>query len=68
MLQRDESTFRADVLASQNWVNRYFNLKDPATQAFASSLGSLLKAPVALNDAEIKASLKALQALRKDHE
>ena len=68
MLQRDESTFRADVLASQNWVNRYFNLKDPATQAFASSLGSLLKAPVALNDAEIRASLKALQALRKDHE
>ena len=68
MLQRDETTFRADLIASQAWVKRYFNPKDPGTQAFANSLDSLLKAPVALNNAEIKTSLQALHALRKDHE
>jgi uroporphyrin-3 C-methyltransferase len=64
MLQRDETTFRADLAAARAWVDRYFNHHDPATQAFLASLGDLLQAPVALKDAQIKASLKAVQTGR----
>lgn len=64
LLQRDEATFRADLGAARTWADRYFNRHDPATQAFLASLGELLQVPVALKDAQIQASLKAVQAVR----
>jgi uroporphyrin-3 C-methyltransferase len=68
MIQRDEATFRADLGAAQAWVDHYFNRRDPATQAFHASLAELAQAPVALKDAQIKASLKAVQAMRGGNE
>jgi uroporphyrin-3 C-methyltransferase len=68
MLQRDEATFRADLSAAQTWVNHYFNRRDSGTQAFLASLAELLQAPVALQDAQIDASLKAVQAARGSKE
>lgn len=68
MLQRDEATFRSDLGAARGWVDRYFNRHDPATQAFLASLGDLMQAPVALKDTQIKASLKAVQAVRGGNE
>jgi len=64
LLQRDEVTFRADLGAARAWTERYFNRRDPATQAFLASLTPLSQAPVALKDAQIQASLAALQTLR----
>ena len=64
MLQRDEATFRADLGAAQAWVERYFNRRDPGTTAFVAGLGELLKAPLALKDNQITASLKAIQTAR----
>lgn len=68
MIQRDEATFRTDLASARVWVERYFNRHDPATQAFLTSMGELLQAPVALKDAQIKASLKAVQAVRGSKE
>lgn len=68
MLQRDEATFRTDLAAAKSWVDHYFNRRDSATQAFLTSLGELLQAPVALKDAQIKASLKAVQVVRGGNE
>jgi uroporphyrin-3 C-methyltransferase len=68
MLQRDEATFRGDLSHARTWVERYFNPHDPATQAFLASVDDLLKAPVALKDAQIKASLKAVQTVRGGNE
>ncbi|HNQ05064.1 MAG TPA: uroporphyrinogen-III C-methyltransferase [Thiobacillaceae bacterium] len=64
LLQRDEAGFRADLGAARSWAEHYFNRRDPTTQAFIASLNALSQVPVALKDAQIQASLEALQALR----
>ncbi|MBI5330676.1 MAG: uroporphyrinogen-III C-methyltransferase [Betaproteobacteria bacterium] len=63
-LQRDEVGFRADLGAAREWGTRYFNRQDKATQAFLNSLEELRRAPVAQQDAQIGASLKAVRASR----
>lgn len=63
-LQRDETGFRADLGAARDWVQRYFNRQDKATLAFLASLEELRRAPVAQQDAQISASLKAARATR----
>lgn len=65
LLQRDEAGFRADLGAARGWIERYFNRQDAGGKAFAASLDELLRAPVALKDAGIDASLQALRAARK---
>jgi uroporphyrin-3 C-methyltransferase len=64
MLQRDETAFRADLGAARAWAERHFNRRDSGTQTFLTSLDELLKAPLALKDSQIKASLKAVQVVR----
>lgn len=65
LMQRDEASFRADLGAARDWTGRYFNRLDAGSKAFAASLDELLRAPVALKDAQIAASLQALRAARK---
>ncbi|MEW5787005.1 MAG: uroporphyrinogen-III C-methyltransferase [Pseudomonadota bacterium] len=65
LIQRDEASFRADLGAARTWVARYYNRQEPASQAFVASLDELLKAPVAIQDAQIAASLQAARAARK---
>jgi len=65
LMQRDETSFRADLGAARDWTARYFNRLDAGTKAFAASLEELLRAPVALKDAQIAASLQAVRASRK---
>lgn len=64
LLQRDETAFRADLGAARDWVRRYFNPQDATAKAYIASLEDLLKAPVALRDAGLDASLRALRASR----
>ena len=68
MLQRDEATFRADLGAARSWVERHFNRHDPGTVAFIAGLDELLKAPLALKDNQINASLKAIHNARGKEE
>jgi len=65
-MQRDEAAFRADIQAAREWSLRYFNRKDPGTRLFADSLAELAQASVALRDAPLTASLKAVRVLRKE--
>ncbi|MEW6678612.1 MAG: uroporphyrinogen-III C-methyltransferase, partial [Pseudomonadota bacterium] len=65
LLQRDEPSFQADLGAARDWAGRYFSSQDPATRAFLQTLEELIKAPLALKDAQIQASLKAIQAARE---
>ncbi len=67
LLQRDESSFRADITAARDWANRYFNRQDDASKAFVVSLEELLRTPVALKDAQISASLQAVRLARGMH-
>ncbi len=65
LLQRDEAAFRADLAAARDWTGRYFNRLEAGSKSFIASLDDLLKAPVALKEARVDASLKAARALRK---
>lgn len=64
LVQRDESSFRADIAAARDWVKRYYSLQDEVSKAFISSLDELLGTPVVLKDAQISASLKAVRDTR----
>jgi len=64
LLQRDETTFRSDVQAARQWLEQYFIQQDPVAQSMRESLQALEKAPVALKDADIGESIKALRAWR----
>lgn len=65
-LQRDEMSWKADLGAAHAWVAQYFNRNDPLTRATLDSLKELAAAPVAIGAADVNASLKALQDVRKN--
>jgi uroporphyrin-3 C-methyltransferase len=67
LLQRDESSFRADISTARDWVNRYFNRQDEVSKSFSGSLEELLRTPVALKDAQISTSLQAVRSARGAH-
>jgi uncharacterized protein HemX len=56
--------FRADLGSAGEWVKRYFNRKDAASVAFLAGIEELRRTPVAQQDAQIDASLKAARAAR----
>ncbi|MBI5938404.1 MAG: uroporphyrinogen-III C-methyltransferase [Betaproteobacteria bacterium] len=64
-LQNDQATWKADLAAAQTWVAQYFNRNDPLTRATLDSLKHLSGASVSIEDADISASLKALNEARK---
>lgn len=64
LLQRDEAAFRADLNAARAWVEDSFKRDDAVTLTFLASVDELLRAPVALGDARIDASLAAARAAR----
>ncbi len=64
LLQRDESSFRGDLVAADKWLATYFSSRDPACQSMRENLAALGKLPVALKSADVQESLKALKALR----
>jgi uroporphyrin-3 C-methyltransferase len=64
LLQRDEASFRGDLVAADRWLATYFNEHDPICASMRENLGGLAKLPVAQQALEIRASLKALKTLR----
>jgi uroporphyrin-III C-methyltransferase len=64
LVQRDETSFRADISAARDWVKHYFNRQDEVSKSFIGSLDELLRTPVALKDAQISASLQAIRSAR----
>jgi uroporphyrin-3 C-methyltransferase len=68
LLQRDEDTFRSDVLAARQWLEQYFGGQDASARSMRESLLGLEKVPVALRDANVDESIKALRAWRGSRE
>jgi uroporphyrin-III C-methyltransferase len=64
LLQRDETSFRADIRTASDWVTRYFNRQEDASKAFIASLEELQRVPVVLKDAQIATSLQAVRTVR----
>jgi uroporphyrin-3 C-methyltransferase len=67
LLQRDEVSFRADLVAAKDWNRRFFGGQDEASKAFGASLDEMLLVPVVLHDAQIAASMAAARAARGGH-
>lgn len=63
VLQRDEATYRGDVAAARLWVEQHFNRQDALTLAMVQDMKVLEAMPVALREANIGESLRALRTL-----
>jgi uroporphyrin-3 C-methyltransferase len=63
VLQRDEATYRADIVAAREWVERYFRHSDPLGTAVLADLKAMAAMPVALQNADLRESLKVLRTL-----
>jgi len=61
LLQRDEAAFRSDIKAAQDWLNRYFDTKQPATAMAAANLTQLGTAAVNVELPTIADSLSAIR-------
>lgn len=63
VLQRDEATFRADVAAARAWIERYFRSSDEIGAGMTKDLKAMEAMPVALQNADLRESLKVLRTL-----
>ncbi|WP_199053990.1 uroporphyrinogen-III C-methyltransferase, partial [Aquitalea sp. ASV15] len=61
LIQRDGTTFDADVSAAQSYVLRYFDNDAPATRQWLSTLLELKGAPLSVTLPDLNASLKAVR-------
>jgi uncharacterized protein HemX len=66
VLQRDEAIFRADVAAARQWVEHYFRRSDALSAAMAKDLKAMEALPIALQNADLRESLKVLRTLAQD--
>jgi uroporphyrin-3 C-methyltransferase len=65
VLQRDEATFRADIAAARQWLERYFRRTDATSVAVQKDLKALAAMPVALQNADLRESLAVLRGLAR---
>lgn len=63
LLTRDQATFRGDLKAAQEWLNRYFDTRDKAVTVAGASLAGLQKSDVSIELPDLSASLDALRAV-----
>ena len=61
LIQRDGTTFDADVSAAQSYVLRYFDNDAPATRQWLATLLELKGAPLSVALPDLNASLKAVR-------
>jgi uroporphyrin-3 C-methyltransferase len=68
LLSRDQWTFKNELTAAQNWLERYFNQDAKSVQAADSSLRQLAATEIAVELPNLHASLTALQTLKTERE
>lgn len=61
LLQRDGTTYSADINAAQDYVQRYFDGNAPATRQWLATLQELKSAPLSVTLPDLNASLKAVR-------
>jgi uroporphyrin-3 C-methyltransferase len=64
LLAHDEGSYKADLLAAQGWLKRYFNTRDARIVAARANLDRLVNSPVSIQLPSLDESLNALQASR----
>lgn len=60
LLQREETSYRADLRQAEQWLRRYFDTQDAATRAALVSLQQLAASSIAIEIPDISASLNAI--------
>jgi uroporphyrin-3 C-methyltransferase len=68
LLQRDEPAFRADIKAAQDWLKRYFDLRQKPVQSAAQTLAQLGTAAVNVELPTIADSLNAVRTFKMPRE
>jgi uroporphyrin-3 C-methyltransferase len=64
LLARDDSSFQADLAASETWLKQYFDARAKPVQAVLGSLKQLSAAPMPGEAPDLTRSLEALRVLR----
>ena len=61
LLQRDQVTYRADIKAARDWLNRYFDTRSKAVTNVLASLRELGESPVNIDVPDISDSVEAVR-------
>lgn len=61
LIQRDATTYRGDLLASRQWIERYYDPRDRNVAAALASLKQLAEVDVGIAAPDINASLNAVR-------
>ncbi len=61
LLQRDQGTYRADIKAARDWLNRYFDTRSAAVTNVLATLRELAESPVNIELPDIAESLEAVR-------
>lgn len=64
LLQRDDSSFKADLKASEAWLSRYFDTRAKPTMSALSTLRQLAASPVGAELPDISESLAAVRSYK----
>lgn len=63
LLARDQTTFRGDLKAAQEWTAKYFDTRDKGVAVAAAALAALQKSDVHIELPDLSATLTALRAV-----
>ena len=58
LLQRDDASFKKDLKAAIEWINNYFDTREPVTKAMLKQLQNLSKEGLSIATPDISLSLK----------
>ena len=68
LLARDAASYKADLKAARDWIERYFDIRNSTVVHAASVLRDLHEAEVSIQVPDIAATLEAARALRLSRE
>jgi len=68
LLQHDEQSYKADLMAAQEWLARYFDTNAKPARAAKNLLRQLAESPVSIQLPDISESLAAVQNYKLAHE
>lgn len=68
LLQHDEQSFKADLKAAQEWVNRYFDNNAKITRMTQTTLRQIAESSVSIQLPDISESLAAINNYKLAHE
>ena len=61
LLQRDEKTYHTDLQAARQWLERFFDARDPNLASTLSTIGQLTEVEIGVDLPDISASLNAVR-------